>query len=345
MIADRYYYSRLTKREQTIYKDLYQGVKNMEPRISTIYFSEAQTIANKVFEAFVRDNPHFFYFDFTRCNLLQSSKETVFEANYIYGKSDADKYSKRCMQKVDEIVKHVYASAGNDEVKREKELYTYFCEHFHGLQFDDGRKLSEPVFRGHSIIGPLIDGRANCDGFARAFKLVLNAMDMKCIFVSGTADSPDNGPNLPHGWNIVKINGKNYHTDVTWGVANSSPGNVVYNFLNLTDSRISVDHHWKGTLPKCTSDDLGHFKASGLQIDNTIFLKNHIKKAIQAKKTITEFELVKGQGKCGFNDLSNAMQLVQAAAQRASGEVGERISYEIKYMPGSTAFRMEIKYD
>ena len=344
MIADRYYFSCLSKREQTIYKDVYQGIKNMEPRISTLFFSNANEIGNRVFSAINHDNPHFFYLDSRNGNLWQSNTESVFEINYVFGRSEVEHITQQCMEKANSIANYVMSVAGSDEAKRERALYTYFCEHFKNYPNDYDPKDLKKLLRAHSMIGPLLDGKGNCDGFAKAYKFILNYMDMKCIYVSGTADSSNYGKGHPHGWNVVKIYGKNYHTDVTWGLANSSPGNVNYVYLDLNDTKMLVDHHPESALPKCSSDDLNHFKASGLQIDNSIYLKNHIKNAMKTRKAQVEFELVTGEGKCGFKDLSNGLQYVQEAIKRAGAEANATYNCQTRYSPDGTIFYLDITY-
>jgi transglutaminase-like putative cysteine protease len=69
--------------------------------------------------------------------------------------------------------------------------------------------------RAHEAAGALLDGRAVCDGYARAFKLLCDAYKIPCLVVVGTA--PQNGKNEPHAWNYVQMeDGKWYAMDVTW---------------------------------------------------------------------------------------------------------------------------------
>lgn len=51
-----------------------------------------------------------------------------------------------------------------------------------------------------------------CEGYARAFKLICDKLNIPCVLVSGTAG--DN--NEAHMWNYVKVDGSWYAVDVTW---------------------------------------------------------------------------------------------------------------------------------
>lgn len=94
----------------------------------------------------------------------------------------------------------------------------------------------------HSIKGALIDGSAVCEGYARAFKLLCDAVEVPCIMVSGTA-TDSNGITEKHAWNIVRNNKNNYHVDVTWDrEINTVSGVLLY--YNVPDEYISKNHVW-----------------------------------------------------------------------------------------------------
>ena len=60
----------------------------------------------------------------------------------------------------------------------------------------------------YSAFGALRDGKAVCQGYALAYKYLLNKAGIECHIVTSKT--------LNHAWNIVKLNGKYYHVDVTW---------------------------------------------------------------------------------------------------------------------------------
>ena len=57
--------------------------------------------------------------------------------------------------------------------------------------------------------GALVDGKAVCAGYARAFVLLCRAAGMDAIDVAG-----DEGMN--HGWNAVRLEGETYFIDCTF---------------------------------------------------------------------------------------------------------------------------------
>ncbi|MGN0387107.1 MAG: InlB B-repeat-containing protein [Lachnospiraceae bacterium] len=60
----------------------------------------------------------------------------------------------------------------------------------------------------YSAFGALAEGKAVCQGYALAYKYLLNKAGIDCYMV--TSES------LNHAWNLVEINGNYYHVDVTW---------------------------------------------------------------------------------------------------------------------------------
>ena len=86
--------------------------------------------------------------------------------------------------------------------------------------------------------GSLVLGEAVCAGYARAYQLLLQAVGIRCWYVSGHSYDP-NGQLIAHAWNLVFLDGKCCYTDVTWD--DHRPANF-HHYLNLSLEQISVDH-------------------------------------------------------------------------------------------------------
>ena len=54
-----------------------------------------------------------------------------------------------------------------------------------------------------------------CEGYARAFKLICDELNIPCVLVSGTGTNSSGQPEA-HMWNYVQIDNKWYAVDVTW---------------------------------------------------------------------------------------------------------------------------------
>lgn len=66
-----------------------------------------------------------------------------------------------------------------------------------------------------NLIGVFYDGNVVCEGYAKAFKYLLDGLEIPCILVIGDAVNSV-GTSEKHMWNYVKINDEWYAVDVTW---------------------------------------------------------------------------------------------------------------------------------
>ena len=62
----------------------------------------------------------------------------------------------------------------------------------------------------HTAYGCLVEKKAVCEGYARAFQYVMQILRIECGICSGTVGSES------HAWNYVKIGNAYYWIDVTW---------------------------------------------------------------------------------------------------------------------------------
>ena len=67
----------------------------------------------------------------------------------------------------------------------------------------------------YSIYGALIEKKCVCEGYAKAFKYLLNSVGYECELLQGTATN-SSGQTENHAWNAVKLNGIWYEIDTTW---------------------------------------------------------------------------------------------------------------------------------
>ena len=93
----------------------------------------------------------------------------------------------------------------------------------------------------NSAYGCLVEGKASCEGYAKAFLTLCDAAKLDCVIVTGNATYKD--ITVPHMWNKVKISGRWYNVDVCWDdPSTDSSGIILYDYLNVTDDVISKAH-------------------------------------------------------------------------------------------------------
>ncbi len=137
----------------------------------------------------------------------------------------------------DQRVKELLALVKPGMNDYEKELVLHDAV-LRGCEYIDGKF-------GHSAYGALIEGRAVCEGYARAFQYLLNRAGINCMIAVGTS----RGEN--HAWNMVKLGGKWYYVDPTWndGKGTEGIGSVFYAYFNIDQEILEQEHilgvQWK----------------------------------------------------------------------------------------------------
>lgn len=118
--------------------------------------------------------------------------------------------------------------------------------------------------------GLLFNHIAVCAAYAEVFMIFMTLSNIECHFVVGkTLDSRGNTFSNSsiysgHAWNIVKIDGKYYHVDVTFDNPNrNNIGMVNHTYFNVTDEFMDYTHKWKlNEYPICLSTDFNFFNGN-----------------------------------------------------------------------------------
>ncbi|GFZ32336.1 hypothetical protein CSC2_28620 [Clostridium zeae] len=88
-----------------------------------------------------------------------------------------------------------------------------------------------------------------CQGYALLSYKMLNQAGIQTKIVEGTAGGQ------AHAWNLVYLDGAWYHFDSTWDdPLPDVAGRVTYDYYNLTDTQIKLNHTWVKTYPTANTD-------------------------------------------------------------------------------------------
>ena len=112
-----------------------------------------------------------------------------------------------------------------------------------------------------NIISAFLNRATVCQGYACATQYLLRLLGIQSVIVTGNANGES------HAWNLVRLNGRYYYMDTTWGnsryLSNSSEMEkyVNYNYLAITTEEISRTHTIDNSfaLPECTSMEDNYF--------------------------------------------------------------------------------------
>lgn len=141
----------------------------------------------------------------------------------------------------------------------------------------------------YSAYGCLIEGKAVCEGYAKAFKFLCDKAGIPCIDVIGTVN--DNGVIESHMWNMVKINQEWYHIDVTWDDPAGNVGSdfLKYDYFNINDAEILKDHTFCTNTymqyPASVANEENYFIKKGLYVRQNDNVEEILSKAVESSLT------------------------------------------------------------
>ncbi len=220
--AERFYYSQLDEYGKIIYDKLYDNMDELKTGEYTadfdttfdelLHHDNGSEILNNSFQlainALTFDNPELFYIDITKINLITEKITRSFSTTYKisiggYGRI----YLSDDFSNIDSVKQNILSNTGDDVVENLRIVHDYLIDTI-SYDADMGRNV-------YNIYGALISQSAVCEGYARAYKEILDEMGVPCIIACGTAKN--NEGNLEsHAWNYVLVDGKWYAIDVTW---------------------------------------------------------------------------------------------------------------------------------
>lgn len=186
---------------------------------------------------FLNRHPEYYWLCFESCDVENGFAVTLYEVqipsmgkdgNYIYG-SDADNLE----HAIDEALAVI--KPGMTDLDKALALHDYLVLHI-AYAYKDyiNDSLGEYVY---NIYGALQEGKAVCQGYAYAYYILLNNVNIENRMVVSN--------NMNHAWNMLKIDGKWYHVDVTWDdPAWDILGRVRHEYFMLSDAAIKEKEHY-----------------------------------------------------------------------------------------------------
>lgn len=132
-------------------------------------------------------------------------------------------------QKVQQLAQTLFTQSGDDARLRVLAIHDYIIEN---TEYGDEDEVTH-----HWGYGALLEGKAVCIGYTYATHLLLQAAGVYSRIQTGYAAGEE------HAWNVVTIDGKEYHLDVTWDDPVGSE-DVRYDYFLVDEQTIRKDHNW-----------------------------------------------------------------------------------------------------
>lgn len=237
------------------YDSIVMGVEASLESISVFDGEHAISIEeiSTVIDAYTRDHTEHFWLgkEYSLTVYQQSRNVTHFNPSYTMSGEELADARARFDEAITELV--AYASEAETEYEKELILHDRLATR---IQYSEGTNA-------HDAYGALVLGEAVCEGYAKALQCLLHKVGIESLIVTGFSINPSTELPEGHAWNIVRIDGKYYHTDLTW---NDQQTALFHAFFNLSDTVIKEDHtidEANFALPVCNSDDANYFAVEG----------------------------------------------------------------------------------
>ncbi|MBP3389160.1 MAG: hypothetical protein J6K98_04710 [Clostridia bacterium] len=221
------------------YHRMVEGVKNMKIAVSLRDAAHPITVEELavVYQCYRRDYPQHFWLGngYSISYTSQNDKQIVLEwlpkteNNEAYLITTAEKNTAQA--KWDRAVKEALngVTASMTAYERELKIHDNLIAR---CAYDETQESAYC----HSAYGALVEGKAVCEGYSRAFQYLLYQVGIPCLIAEGQSHGQG------HAWNMAQIDGSWYHVDVTWDDPLSDTPSLYHGYLNLNDGWIREDH-------------------------------------------------------------------------------------------------------
>ncbi|MDR0943537.1 MAG: hypothetical protein LBM41_03295 [Ruminococcus sp.] len=146
----------------------------------------------------------------------------------------------------------------------------------------------------NSAYGAIVDGEAQCEGYAFAFGLLAKKLGFECVTVTGTSEAGQS-----HAWNKILLDGNWVNVDCTWDdpvISFDNPDYIRYYYLLVPDRDIMNISHFENTdyvkSPDATATACNYFYKTGLLFADSgaagVSIYDQIVRAFPARQTEIE---------------------------------------------------------
>ncbi len=270
---EEYYYEKLTKERKNVYYPLLSGLRSVQASIEVP--TTDRNVLSDVF-AFIRlDHPEIFYAPTYRFRSVQGGSTFTVMPEYLFDRKKIRTHMEAMRSRVEKL-----ARPARDFSEEEKFLFVhdFICSN---VRYD---KLKKEY--SHEIIGPLGQGVGVCEGIAKTVKALCDALGVWCI-VAISDNNPEKGIKYRHTWNVVRLDGRYYHLDVTFDNSLGEPGQIRYDYFLLSDAQHYRDHEpsiWP--LPACSDGGRFYYRTKKLSFTKEEDIRKRAAQALKKDRTL-----------------------------------------------------------
>lgn len=255
----RYLGEKLNDSEQQVYYQLVQALSQYQTTVELLPMTEELDVGEVALQV-SRDYPEYFWFaggsSFSWYTDAQGVHYTL-TFTYKFTPEEAREHAAYVEAAIQPVLDQLQ---GKTDYEKVKGVYEYLIDH----------TVYDLAYKGKTVYELFHDGRAVCEGYARATHLLLNRLGVETILVFGESSNSDGAAWEGHCWNIVKLDGAYYQLDTTWGDPVGDEQTITYDYFNLTDAEISRDHRADdpSLYPACNATKYNYYRYEGYYLES-----------------------------------------------------------------------------
>ena len=257
----------------SVYQLICEALDGYEETIQLVGISK--DTATEIYEQVVYEHPEFFWADSGYSWTASSGVDSI----QVEIKPNIDESIDIIRQKklqLDEVISKILASVptGSDY---EKALFVHDYLVYNTEYDSDSYAMIQASFNQNlfcdasTAYGCLVNHLAVCEGYAKAFHLIMNHLGIEAGCISGTTSGGS------HVWNYLSLDGDYYYIDVTWDDPIASEDNemsknvVSHEYFCIPTDSILIDHDIGSDnrfVPTCTAVTYEFFRYNDLFLEN-----------------------------------------------------------------------------
>ena len=269
IVIDDYFYEQLEEPSKIFYRALESNKENLKTGTYKIEFGDAfSNVLNasggekllgeyyqSAVETYIYDHPEVFYINVNKMylNIETTTKGNnvtynVFinsgnQANYLEDGYNSKEQIDSALAEIENVKNQILSQKTGDAYQDIKMVHDYLID---SVEYDT--TLSNPNI--YNIYGALVSKLSVCEGYAKAYKYLMDALGIPCVIVIGTGTN-SSGQSENHAWNYVQINNIWYGVDTTWDdpvvIGGGRPTQTArYQYFLKGENTLNKDHFPNG---------------------------------------------------------------------------------------------------
>ncbi len=225
------YYNRLNYRQQYLYNSIVDAVTNFRSSTDVVPYYYTNREFERIVEYIKAENPELFWFADENSELICDNTKSRINLSYNTKYDTLSKMQNELDNKLNAAASDIIAKAGMDTSVRLLMIHDWL------FRTASVTESGENSLTG-TAYGAIVLGEAAADGYAAAFKMLCDKLDIYCLSIYGRVYSTN------HMWNVVWDGISYRHIDVMWDDPDLKylPELVSHAYFGLSDEEISEDH-------------------------------------------------------------------------------------------------------